>query len=70
MEENFTQLEKRFCDAVSALEAVEKWSDLKIIHSILQDAKDQSGPRITSEIAQAAIRRFFGEGYCDDAALN
>lgn len=71
MEAAYKKLEEHFPGGVDQVRAVEmKWSDLKIIHSILQDVMNQMGPTITSEHAQAAIKSFFGEGYCGDANAN
>lgn len=70
MEEAYKKLEALFPGAVDEAPEEMKWSDLKIIHSMLLDVKEQTGPEITSEIAQATIKNFFGEGYCGDASSN
>ena len=70
MKEAYKKLEALFPGAVDKAPDEIKWSDLKIIHSMLQDAKEETAPAITSEIAQAAIKNFFGEGYCGDGSAN
>jgi hypothetical protein len=62
MEGAYKKLEEHLPSAVDEVMAVEKkWSDLKIIHSILQDVKDESGSTITSADAAKAVEIFLGE---------
>lgn len=71
MEGAYGKLEEHLPSAVEEVMTVDKkWSDVKIIHSMLQDVRDESGPVITSEMADAALKKFFGEGYCDEPGQN
>lgn len=62
MEEAYKKLEALFPGAVDEAPEEIKWSDLKIIHSMLQDVKDETGMEITSAHAQMAVQRLTGEG--------